>query len=319
VEEWKRLLHNDPTAWLLEEDDPSARYFTLVSLFDRSEDDPYARAAREAIDYSDRVRAILDAQRPAGYWDRDKRPYHGVSKHLIVLEHLGYQGHDERVHKAVEYLFANAQMDDGAFSSDKLEGDRSAVIPCFTANAVRLLHWFGYGEDPRTVKGLDYLVRTQRDDGGWLCSERVKKTHACFWATAKVLRALQALPVDQKTAQATEAVQRAVSLFLDNGLYRHHREFGKVSTSWFQFARPLFASTDVLEVLTLVAPFVSPDDQRIQEELNIVLEKQDERGRWPTDREIPVRKTFPIPFERVGQPSKWVTLGALNMLRQLYS
>lgn len=319
MEEWKRLLRDNPTAWLLEEDDPSVRNFTLVRLLDRREDDPDVRAAREAINHSHQVRAILDAQRPAGYWDRDKRPYHGVSKHLIVLEHLGYQGHDERVDKAIEYLFANAQMDDGAFSSDKFEGGRSAVIPCFIANAVRLLHWFGYGEDPRTVKALDSLLRTQGDDGGWLCSERVKKTHACFWATAKALRALEALPADQQTAQVTEAVQRAVSLLLDNGLYRHHREFGKVSTSWFQFARPLFASTDVLEVLALVAPFVSPDDQRIQEGLNIVLEKQDERGRWPTEREIPLRKTFPIPFETVGPPSKRVTLDALNMLRQLYS
>jgi hypothetical protein len=319
VKGWKSFLRDDPTAWLLEEDDPSVRYFTLVGLLHRSEDDPDARAAREAINHSDVVRAILDAQRPAGHWDRDKRPYHGVSKHLIVLEHLGYQGHDERVHQAIEYLLANAQMDDGAFSSDKFEGDRSLVIPCFTANAVRLLHWFGYGEDPRTVKALDYLLRTQRDDGGWLCFERVKKTHACFWATAKALRALEALPTDQQTAYVTEAVQRAVSLFLDNGLCRHHSEFGKVSTSWFQFARPLFASTDVLEILALVAPFVSPDDQRIQEGLNIVLEKQDERGRWPSEREIPVRKTFPIPFETLGRPSKWVTLGALNMLRQLYS
>jgi hypothetical protein len=319
VEEWKRLLRDDPTAWLLEEDHPSVRYFTLVSLLDRREDDPDVRAAREAINLSDQVRAILDAQRPAGYWDRDKRPYHGVSKHLMVLEHLGYQGHDVRVHTAVEYLFANAQMDDGAFSCDKLERGRSEVVPCFTANGVRLLHWFGYGKDPRTAEALEYLLRTQRDDGGWLCFERVKKTHSCFWATAKALRALEALPADQQTACVTEAVQRAVSLFLDNGLYRHHSEFGKVSTSWFRFARPLFASTDVLEVLALVAPFVSPDDQRIQEGLNIVLEKQDERGRWPTDREIPVRQTFPIPFETVGQPSKWVTLGAINMLRQLYS
>ena len=319
MEEWKKLLRDDPTAWLLEEDDPSVRYSALVSLLDRREDDPDVRAAREGINLSERVRTILDAQRPAGYWDRDKRPYHGVSNHLIVLEHLGYQGHDVRVHKSIEYLFANAQMDDGAFSCDKLERGRTEVVPCFTANAVRLLHWCGYGEDPRTVKALDYLLRTQRDDGGWLCFERVKKTHACFWATAKALKALEALPADQQTTQVTEAVQRAVNLFLDRGLYRHHSEFGKVSTRWFQLARPLFVSTDVLEILELVAPDVSPDDQRVQEGLTLVLEKQDHRGRWPSERAIPVRKTFPIPFEAVGQPSKWVTLAALSMLRRLYS
>ena len=170
-----------------------------------------------------------------------------------------------------------------------------------------------------TGLALDYLLRTQRDDGGWLCFELVKKTHACFWATAKALRALEALPAGLRTDQVVEAAQQAANLFLDHGLYRHHSEFGKVSTRWFEFARPLFVSTDVLEVLELVAPFVTPDDERIQEGLNLVVEKQDERGRWPTERQIPVIKTFPVPFEQVGQPSKWVTLQAVSMLRTLHS
>jgi hypothetical protein len=161
-------------------------------------------------------------------------------------------------------------------------------------------------------------LKTELEDGGWLCFERVKKTHACFWATAKVLSALATLPPEQQTPRVEDARQRAVNLFLDHGLYRHHSEFGKVSTRWFEFARPLFVSTDVLEVLELVAPFVSPEDERIEEGLGIVLGKQDQRGRWPAEREVPVRKTFPLPFEEVGQPSKWVTLHAVNTLRRLY-
>jgi hypothetical protein len=317
VDEWKNLLKGDPSAWLLEGGDPSVRYFALTKILERPEEDADVVAARQAIEDSAAVHRILDAQRPQGYWDRDRRPYQGASKHLITLEHLGYRGQDERLHRSIAYLFANAQMEDGAFSSDKLERGRSAVVPCFTANAVRFLHWFGYGEDARTKKALDYLLNTQLTDGGWLCFERVKKTHACFWATAKVLRALEALPPEQQTPEVQHARQRGVDLFLDHGLYHHHSEFGKVSTRWFEFARPLFASTDVLEVLGLVAPFVSPDDERIQEGLEIVLGKQDEQGRWPAEREVPVRKTFPIPFEEVEQPSKWVTLHALLMLKSL--
>jgi hypothetical protein len=317
MEGWKKLLKNDPTAWLLEPGDPSVRYFALTKVLERPEEDAEVVAAREAIEDSAPVHRILDAQRPQGYWDRDRRPYHGVSKHLITLEHLGYGGQDERLHKAIDYLFANSQMDDGAFTAGEFEQGRRAVIPCYTANAVRFLHWFGYGEDERTQRALTYLLETQLEDGGWLCFERVKKTHACFWATAKVLTALEALPADEQTASVKSARERAIALFLDKGLYHHHSEFGKVSTRWFEFARPLFASTDVLEVLSLVAPFVSPDDERMQEGLEIVLGKQDEHGRWPAEREIPVRKTFPIPFEEVGQPSKWVTLGAVDMLKRL--
>jgi hypothetical protein len=315
--EWKDMLQDDPTDWLLDESSPSVRYLTLVKLLDMPEEEIEVKSARHAISNSDPVRTLLEAQRPQGYWGRDKRPYLGVSQHLITLEHLAFRGEDDRVHTAIQYLFENAQMDDGAFTSADFGRGRSGVVPCFTANAVHFLHWFGYGDDDRTQKAVDYLLQTQRDDGGWLCFERVKKTHACFWATAKVLRAFQALPSEQQTQEVQEARQAAVQLFLDNGLYRHHSEFGKVSTRWFEFARPLFASTDVLEVLELVAPFVSQDDERIQEGLKLVLEKQDECGRWPAERKIPVRKTFPIPFDDVAQPSKWVTLHALNMLRRL--
>ncbi len=318
MERWKNLLREDPTEWLLEEGNPSVRYFTLVRLLQRPADDNEAIAAKQAINESEPVRRMLDAQRPQGYWGRDKRPYHGVTRHLITLEHLGYQGHDERVDKAIDYLFVNAQMEDGAFTAAAFEKGRRGVIPCFTANAVHFLHWFGYGDDERTGRALEYLLRTQLDEGGWLCFERVKKTHSCFWATAKVLRALEILPPEGQTTEVQEARQRAINLFLDRGLYRHHSEFGKVSPSWFQFGRPLFASTDVLEVLELMAPYVSPDDQRIQEGLEIVLDKQDEHGRWPAERQMPVRKTFPIEFEEIGQPSKWVTLHAVNMLRRLY-
>ena len=317
--QWKHLLHDDSTDWLLEESDPSLRYFSLLTLLESSQDDSEVSAARAAINESEPVRRILDAQRPAGYWGRDKRPYHGVSKHLITLEHLGYGGEDERVHTAIEYLFANSQMDDGAFTAGEFRDGRRGVIPCFTANTVHFLHWFGYGNDSRTARALRYLLRTQRDDGGWLCFERVKKTHACFWATAKVLRALEALPAKQQTTDVRDAREAAVNLLLNSGLYRHHSEFGKVSTAWFEFARPLFASTDVLEVLQLVTPFVSPDDERIGEGLRIVLEKQDADGRWPAERQVRVKKTFPIPFEEVGQPSKWVTLHAHHLLKRLYA
>ncbi len=319
MENWGDVLRGDPTGWLLEESNPSVRYLTLVRLFRQPLDDLAVVTAGQAIAESEPVQRILNAQRPQGYWGPDKRPYHGVSKHLITLEHLGYRGDDERVGKAIEYLFEHAQMDDGAFTASELEGGRRGVIPCFTANALHFLHWFGYGEDDRTTRALEYLLRTQQDDGGWLCFERVKKTHACFWATAKVLRALEDLPAGLQSAPVVEAARRAANLFLEHGLYRHHSEFGRISTRWFEFTRPLFASTDVLEVMGLVAPFVAPDDERMDEGFDLVLEKHDQQGRWPAERQVPVKKTFPIGFDPVGQPSKWVTLGALTMLERLYS
>ena len=40
MEEWKHLLRDDPYGWLLEEGNPSVRYFALSELLERADDDP---------------------------------------------------------------------------------------------------------------------------------------------------------------------------------------------------------------------------------------------------------------------------------------
>jgi hypothetical protein len=78
--------------------------------------------------------------------------------------------------------------------------------------------------------------------------------------------------------------------------------------------------TDILEVLELIAPYVAPDEPRIQDGLHFVLEKQDAAGRWLREK-YPKGGTWMqqyVDFEEIGQPSKWVTLHALRMLKTLY-
>ena len=52
---WKDLLNADPTDWLLEESNPSVRYFALRWLLDKPETDPEVVAASEAIAQSEPV------------------------------------------------------------------------------------------------------------------------------------------------------------------------------------------------------------------------------------------------------------------------
>ncbi len=56
---WKSLLKQDPTQWLMEETDPSLRYFTLRWQLDKSEEDPDVIAASKAISQSAPVKKIL--------------------------------------------------------------------------------------------------------------------------------------------------------------------------------------------------------------------------------------------------------------------
>ena len=78
--------------------------------------------------------------------------------------------------------------------------------------------------------------------------------------------------------------------------------------------------TAALEVLGLIAPFILPNEERIQEGLDLVLNKQDKNGRWPCEKHPKGGQWMDkyIGLEEIGKPSKWVTLNALRMLKDLY-
>jgi hypothetical protein len=139
-----------------------------------------------------------------------------------------------------------------------------------------------------------------------------------MWATADVLRAFRDLPGDWITPRVAASRDLAVELFLNCDLCRYGKT--KPNADWFRFGFPLHYTSDILEVLELLAPYVGPDDDRIQEAFDIVLEKQDKHGRWPCEKRLRAAKwmeQYLLP-EKIGEPSKWVTLHAMWMLKTLY-
>ncbi len=94
--------------WLLEEDEPSARYETLVRLLGRDEYEPSVRTARSLIGTQGWAAKLLDNQKEQTYWDNPNSCYvpkfSACSWQLIVLADLGVSSKDPRVVKAVEHF-----------------------------------------------------------------------------------------------------------------------------------------------------------------------------------------------------------------------
>lgn len=315
MDNWKSLLRADATEWLLEDSDPSVKYFALQWLFGKAENDIEVVLASDAITQSDSVRKILSRQRPKGYWGTDPRPHHGTQGHLLLLMWLGYRG-DEGVRRAMDYRIDGCLDEDGAYVIE-LKG-RIAKLPCHGAILLRQMLWFGYKDDRRTQKLLWWLVQTQGDDGVWPCVSKLRP-FSCLWATADVLRAYQDLPVEWITPQIVESRRLAIEQFLNSGLYQYGK--AKPSPRWLKFGYPLRFDSDILEVLELLAPYVKPDKERIQAGLSIILEKQDSAGRWPCEKHPQGGRWMErfIAFDEIGKPSKWVTLHALKMLKTLHA
>lgn len=312
---WKSYLKDDPREWLLEESNPSVRYFALRWLLDKAQDDPQVIQTSQAIAGSAPIQKILKSQRPEGYWGSDARPHHGTKGQLTLLTWLGYQGNGA-VRKALDYRIKGCLQANGGYGIEIKE--RIVYVPCHGAELLRQMVQYGYTKDPRARKLLDWLLEIQDPEGFWPCVSKAKP-YPCLWATAVVLRAFRELPAKWLSPQVVASRHRAMELLLDAGLYRYGRS--KPSPRWFEFGFPLRFDTDVLEVLELLAPYVAPDDERIQAGLSLVLDKQDENGRWPCEKHPKGGQWMQryVPFEEIGKPSKWVTLHAMKMLRHLYA
>ena len=49
MDNWKSILNANPIPWLLEDNNPSVRYFTLIDILGKGETDPEARKTKEEI------------------------------------------------------------------------------------------------------------------------------------------------------------------------------------------------------------------------------------------------------------------------------
>jgi hypothetical protein len=332
---WKSILKADPMDWLLEPDNPPVRYFTLIDILKRSENDPEVKEANEAIMSTEVVLKILSRQEDAGKWvvPEDfyiRSKYKGTVWQLIILAELGVDGKDERVRKACEFILANSQdRESGGFSYRRSEtggGWHEGVLPCLTGNMVWSLIRLGYLEDSRVQRGIDCIVKYQRfDDGskeapeGWPYDKREKcwGTHTCHMGVVKALKALAEIPIDKRSQDVESTVRNGAEYLLAHHIHKRSHDLKRVSKpEWLKFGFPLMWNTDVLEISGILTR-LGYKDERMQEALDLVISKQDSQGRWKLESTFNGRLLVNI--EQKGKPSKWITLNALRILERFYS
>ena len=131
--------------------------------------------------------------------------------------------------------------------------------------------------------------------------------------------ALSKVPSTLRTPTMRAAIDRGVEFLLSRDPAVADYPMGyaeKPSSSWFKFGYPIGYITDVLQNLEVLAALGKAQDTRLSHALELVKSKQDSQGRWKLEYSYN-GKTW-VDIERKGQPSKWVTLRALRVLKAAY-
>lgn len=332
---WSALLRRDPLPWLLEEETPAVRHLALRLLLDRPEHDPDVLAARAAAMRADPIATILAAQHPDGYWVKPGAgyapKYTGTVWQVIFLDQLGADRSSPQVRTACAYVLAHSQAENGGFAASGQKEDAppapSAVIHCLNGNLLRALLGFGWQEDERVQRAIEWQARSITGEGfgryyqsgttapGFCCAANEKLP--CAWGAIKALHALARVPRERHAPHVQRAVERGVDFLLsrDPAVADYPAPHGntKPSQSWFKLGFPSGYVADVLQNMEVLCELGFARDERLQPAVTWLLARQDEHGRWRNQYAYN-GKTW-VDFERQGQPSKWVTLRACRVLK----
>ena len=196
------------------------------------------------------------------------------------------------------------------------------VIPCLTGNLVFSLVRLGMLDDPRVQRAVDWITTYQRFDDaegdaptGWpydrleMCWGR----HTCSMGAIKALKALAEIPPERRTPAVHATISAGAEFFLRHHVHRRSHDLTRDSKpGWRRFGFPLMYQTDALEIL-LILTRLGYRDERMREALDLVASRADAQGRWKLQQTFNDR--FWVPIETKGEPSRWVTLRALEVLR----
>lgn len=300
---WQDKLKDDPIPWLLEPENPSARYLALRHLLDSGERDPQVAEARAAIPEWPPVREILARMDPVDFWGRAERPFYGgaVGTHatLNLLADLGAPRLPQ-LEAACENLFEHGQHASGGFTYDGTSGH---TFLCYTGNSIRTLLYFGYHGGPRLERAITYLFERSATPGGLTCP--YAGGDECQWGITKALKAFAALPAADRTSDRMSAIQTLADAVLD-----HQFNFAGCDSRWLNFGFPLDYQSDLIELCDALARLDYDPDPRLGQLLDMVLAAQTSKGRW-----LKQYGTRALRTEKKGQPSKWVTIRALRALK----
>jgi len=295
----------DAIEWL-QGTDPAIRWQVLRDLTDAPAAAIAAERARVA--HAGLGARILDCQGEDGAWHRaDTHDWLPTLFTVLLLRATGVDRYDPRVEAAVERLARGFRWHESLGGRPFFDGE---VEPCINGGALACGSYFGRPSERLAAR----LLADQLEDGGWNC-EAPKSACSSFHSTICVIEGL--LEYERAVGGAPEvaaARRRGEQYLLERGLFRRRSTGAVAHPAFLELSYPPRYRYDVLRALDHLRSAGVRPEPRMAEAVEIVRGRRHADGRWRLEGSCD--EALALPFvETVGEPSRWITLRALRVLR----
>jgi hypothetical protein len=316
--------------WLLDSRNPSVKLQALTDLQHRAENDKEVDAVRKKIPTYRPVKKVMEAQTKSGYWspkDDCYRPkWTSAVWQLALLGELAVPV-DHQIKAECERFLDLHQAESGAFvcPPKQVRGKRWDE-PCLTGNMIRTFIKFGYADDRRVQKAIDWMPEAQLEDGGWNCDHPEKKVkHSSFMSTIEPLWAYSEIPRRKWTRKMKRTIDSGAEFLLMHHVYKSDNHHWQETYPMFtKLHFPMYYFYDILHALRVLTKLGYGDDKRIRSAVQLLQSKRRPDGSWNLEGDWYREGDFfypsgkgrkaPVSIDEIGKPSKWITLNSLRVL-----
>jgi len=317
-------LKKDPIQWILDESHHHIRYKAIIDLYSIKAESEY-RAMINSPFIQQYVLSNLEKSIKRNNFDL---LYKGSVWFFALGAYFSIDNRTNLMHRAAKYLCDNLQGDDGGFT---MQWNPPLSVACRTGDMVYSLIKSQCCNDS-IVKGLEWIKKNQRHDGGWLhcpledSGDMIKlalfnktgkghrreqdiKVTSCIYATASCLKAL--IAAEDRGAETMMGME----FFLNRSLYKTRINPRKTWNRGFLLTGlPLLSQYDALMGLEFAAESHNFNDHRVSEVFNHIMDMQKSDGTWNCEQfsSAMIKKSI-INKE---ESSKLVTLRILQVLQR---
>lgn len=296
-EKWLTRLKRNPIPGLQVESDEALQYYVDRDLLGIS--------ARPIIYLWELHGAtkIVKKQRKDGSWKYPGKIYDSVPNQnyslletyrnlRTLVEVYGFSREHSTIREAAQFVFS-CQTEEGDIRG--ILGNQ--YIPYYHGAILELLVKAGFGDDPRLIFGLDWLLSMRQDDGGWIVPTQTvpsKERTPEYWqsdplppvrdkphahlATGMVLRAFAAHPEYNRKPEVIAAGEALKTRILKPDKYNDR----KAKSYWLKFQFPFWWTNLVTCLDSLSGLGFDRQDADISRGLDWLIANQEEDGLWPT-------------------------------------